>query len=122
MNDVDLRRELREVAGLFHRTVTPADDDQRTFAEARQGTVAHRTGRHAHVLELVLRLEPEVVRSRPPVAMITDWATISWPSSDFIRNGRWDRSISTMSSVTTRVPKFTACCRISSINSGPLTP
>ena len=27
-----------------------------------------------------------------------------------------------MSSVTIRVPKFDACCRISSISSGPLTP
>ncbi len=27
-----------------------------------------------------------------------------------------------MSSVTIRVPKFLACCRISSISSGPLTP
>ena len=43
------------------------------------------------------------------------------PSSVRTTNGRRCRSTSTTSSVTIRVPKLMACCRISSISSGPVT-
>ena len=53
--------------------------------------------------------------------MMTACASCVLPSSVRTTNGRCLRSTSTTSSVTIRVPKLTACCRISSISSGPVT-
>ena len=54
--------------------------------------------------------------------MITlrDWYVL--PSSDVMVKGRFLKSTDTMSSVMMRVPKMTACWRISSISSGPWMP
>ena len=53
--------------------------------------------------------------------MMSACASCVLPSSVFTTNGRRLRSTSTTSSVTIRVPKLIACCRISSISSGPVT-
>jgi hypothetical protein len=55
----------RQVARLFHGRVATAHHHQRLPAEPRQRSVAHRTGRDAHVLEAVFRRQPQVIRPRP---------------------------------------------------------
>jgi hypothetical protein len=53
--------------------------------------------------------------------MITLWACTTWPLDVVRLNGGPFTSTSVMSSVTIRVPKFIACCFISSIKFGPVT-
>ena len=57
-----------------------------------------------------------------PVEITTDSAEFVSPAESLSVKGRLDKSMFATSSVMTRVPKLTACWRISSINSGPLMP
>ncbi len=60
--------------------------------------------------------------ARAPVAMITLWAAISWPSEVQRRNGRCLRSTRVTSSWSMRAPNRAAWPRIRSISSPPPTP
>ena len=121
VDQVDRAGELAEIVGLFDGRIAAADDGQRLVAEPRQGPVADGTGADAAILVLLFGGQAEVVR---PGAGGHDHRVrlVVLPSEAVSRNGLARKSTSVMSSVTMRVPKLTACCRISSISSGPLTP